>query len=99
MHHLLLTREVNDKWIQENVRTALFLRLLFLHSTISTRGCLLLLEIDSPNWNTHANAEGSEHSKAHLQLLVFHLVQVIHVFGMHVGWFIMAVITHSLHST
>lgn len=65
----------------------------------SSRSSLLLLEYDSVNRNTNANAEGSEHSKSHCQLLVFHPVQVIHVLGMHVVWLIMPMSTHSLHSS
>lgn len=77
----------------------IILRLLLLRSTISTGGCFLLLEDDSKYWNTHTDAEGSEHPKAHLQCLVLHQVQVIHVFGMHVEGFIMAMSAHPLNSS
>ena len=64
---------------------------------ISGRSCFPLLEYDCIDWNNRTNTEGNEHSKGHCQLLVFHPVQVIHVFGMHVVWFIMTMSPHSLY--
>lgn len=63
----------------------------------STRSCFLLLEYHSIDWNTHSNAEDSEHCEAHFQLLVCHPVQVIHVLSMQVVRFIMTMCSHSLH--
>lgn len=45
-----------------------------------TRSSLLLLEDDGINWDSNANAESSEDTEAHLEGLMFHPVQVVHVF-------------------
>ena len=68
-------------------------------SSVLARSSLSLLENDSINRNTNTNAEGREHSKRHLQPLMFHPVQVVHVLGVKVVWFIMPMSPHPLHSS
>jgi hypothetical protein len=65
---------------------------------ISARGSLLLLEYDCIHRDSNTDANRSQHGECHLQTLMLHPVQVIHVLGMDVVWLIMAMPSHSLHA-
>lgn len=67
---------------------------------ISLGWCSLLLLVEHSK-NRHRNTGGynSKNTEWHLQLLVFHPVQVVHVLGMQVEWFIMSMPAHALHSS
>jgi hypothetical protein len=58
------------------------------------RCSLLLLENNSIHRDSNASAHRSQHSEAHLKLLVLHPVQVVHVLGVDVVWLIMSVRPH-----
>ena len=65
----------------------------------SSGGGLLLLEDDRIYWDTDTNANSPQHGKSHLQRLMLHPVQVVHVLGMEVVWLIMAMPSHPLHTS
>lgn len=65
----------------------------------STWGGLLLLENDCVHRDANADANCSQHGKSRFQPLMLHPVQVVHVLGMEVVWLIMAVPSHSLHTS
>lgn len=65
----------------------------------STWGGLLLLENNCVDRDSNTDANCCHHRKSRLQRLVLHPVQVVHVLGMEVVWLIMAVPSHSLHTS
>ena len=67
------------------------------HHQNSARCSLFLLENDSIDRNKDTNAESCENTKRHLQLLMFHPVQVVHMLSMKVIWFVMAMRMASPH--
>lgn len=64
----------------------------------SHRAGLLLLEDDGVDGNGDADAEGREHRESHLQLLVLHPVQVVHVLRVEVVRLVVCMRAHSLRA-